>query len=299
MQPTISVIVPSYNQRPEFVSQCLDSIFAQEGASYEVIFVDGGSKPETLAAAEPYRDRCAHFISESDAGQADAINKGLRLANGKLVGWLNTDDFYEPGAFSHMVNAFNNNPNAPFYMGVGFRTDEAGKTRRPFYPDNFCFNRAALVAGLNYILQPATFIRRDALQEVGGQLKGDLHYVLDSEIWLRLLTVGNPEWVPFSIACIREYSCSKTATGGWSRFNEIQRLAVEYSGLQLTPGVLAELMRLVRELITDAKIGAQFPEATEKRVLELWSCAGEGLRMLSGRGDGFPVSDRKPRGWTQ
>ncbi len=293
MQPAVSIVVPSYNQRPEFVSQCLASIFSQEGVSYEVIFVDGLSHPDTLAAAEPYRARCAHFISETDQGQADAINKGLRLANGNLVGWLNTDDFYEPGAFFHMANAFKKNRTAPFYMGSGFRTDATGNSREPFYPDNFRFNRPALVAGLNYILQPATFIRRDALQEVGGELNRELHYVLDSEIWLRLLAAGDPEWVPFPIACIREYPFSKTATGGWARFNEIQRLAAKYSGLQLTPGVLAELMRLVHELTADPKIGGLFPNTTGTKILELWSCAGDGLRMLSGRSDGFPVSDSK------
>ncbi len=72
---------------------------------------------------------------------------------------------------------------------------------------------------------------------------------------------------------------------------EIQRLAAQYSDLQLTPGVLAELMRLIHELMTDAKVRKLFPKGTEKRVFELWSCAAEGLRMLAGRSDGFPVSN--------
>jgi glycosyltransferase involved in cell wall biosynthesis len=291
MQPAISVVVPSYNQPPEFVSECLATIFAQKGTSYEVIFVDGHSKPETLAAAEPFRDRCAHFISEPDEGQADAINKGLRLASGELVAWLNTDDFYEPGAFLRMESAFKKNPTAPFYMGMGFRTDQAGKLRRPFYPGNFRFNRQAFVAGLNYILQPATFIRRKALEEVGGQVNKDLHYVLDWQVWFRLLTLGDPEWVSFPVACLREYPNTKTARGGWLRFMEIQRLAAQYSDLQLTPGVLAELMRLVHELMAEAEIRKLFPEEADTRVMELWGCAGEGLRMLAGRSDGFPVSN--------
>jgi glycosyltransferase involved in cell wall biosynthesis len=291
METAISIVVPSYNQPPEFVSECLASIFAQKGASYEVIFVDGHSKQETLAAAEPFRDRCAHFISEPDEGQADAINKGIRLARGKLVAWLNTDDFYEPGAFLRMENAFERNPTAPFYMGMGFRTDESGRSRHPFYPANFRFNRRALVAGLNYILQPATFIRRDALEEAGGQVDKRLYYIMDADIWFRLLNVGDPQWVPFPIACSREYPGTKFATGGWLRFMEIQRLAAEYSGLQLTPGVLAELMRLVHELMAEAEIRKLFPEEADTRVMELWSCAGEGLRMVAGRSDGFPVSN--------
>jgi hypothetical protein len=80
------------------------------------------------------------------------------------------------------------------------------------------------------------------LEEPGGQLNKDLHYAIDSQIWFQLLTIGDPERIPFPMACIREYSHTKTATGNRKRF---MRLAVEHSGLQLTLGVLAELMRLV------------------------------------------------------
>src|SRR5437870_13625529 len=115
MQPAISIVVHSYNQPPEFVSECLASIFAQKGASYEVIFVDGQSSPETLAAVEPFRSRCAHFISDPDEGQADALNKALRFARRGPVQWLNTHDFYEPRAFHETEYACNTYPAAPFH----------------------------------------------------------------------------------------------------------------------------------------------------------------------------------------
>jgi hypothetical protein len=76
---------------------------------------------------------------------------------------------------------------------------------------------------------------------------------------------------------------------------EIQRLVAQYSNLQLTPGVLCELMRLIHDLMTDAEISKLFPKEAEKKVLELWSCAGEGLRMLAGRSDGFPCKQLNPR----
>src|SRR5437763_13565731 len=69
MQPAISIVVPSYNQPPEFVSECLASIFAQKGASYEVIFVDSQSNPEIIASVEPFRNRCAQFFFEWYDGQ--------------------------------------------------------------------------------------------------------------------------------------------------------------------------------------------------------------------------------------
>ena len=85
MQPAISIVVPSYNQRPEFVSECLASTFAQKGASYEVIFVDGFSTPKTLAAAEPFRERCAHFISEADGQLRQALSTSRRAIDWR--GW--------------------------------------------------------------------------------------------------------------------------------------------------------------------------------------------------------------------
>ena len=92
---------------------------------------------------------------------------------------------------------------------------------------------------------------------------------------------------------IREYAESKTATRAGLRFNEIQKLATQYSGLDLTPGILAELMGLLHGMMADEKIKNLFPKETDNRVMELSSCAGEGLRKLSGRGDGFPVGDLK------
>ena len=84
------------------------------------------------------------------------------------------------------------------------------------------------------------------------------------------------------------------ATGAWLRFNGIQKLATEYSGLDLTPGILAELMGLLHGMMADEKIKNLFPKETpHNRIMELWSCASEGLRKLSGRGDGLSVGDLK------
>ena len=119
-------------------------------------------------------------------GQADAINKGLRLARGELVTWLNADDFYLPDALCRMAAAAAAEPDAPFYMGLGYRTDRTGRMRTPFYPEGFVFNREALLWGLNFVLQPATFIRREALEGIGGAIEGELHYALDTDLWIRL-----------------------------------------------------------------------------------------------------------------
>lgn len=285
----VSIIVPSFNQG-RFVGDCLRSIVSQSGASSEIILIDGGSTDGTLAVVEEFRGSITHFISERDAGQADAINKGLRLARGELVTWLNSDDFFEPGALNHMREAAERAPHAPFYMGLGSRTDRAGITRAPFYPKNFEFRREALLWGLNFILQPATFIRRAALDQIGGKVAGGLLYALDTDLWIRLSAVGDPVLVPHLIACSREYPETKTAQGGWERFREIQQVAESTTGAALTPGVLAELMRLLHEQwLGDAAVRARFPAETEQGILAVWAAAAGGLRVLTGREDGFPI----------
>src|SRR5258707_13886885 len=80
MQPAISIVVPSYNQPPEFVSECLASFFAQQGASFETIFVVGQSNPQTLSAASPFRRRHAHFFSLPDAVPVTALINVIRIA---------------------------------------------------------------------------------------------------------------------------------------------------------------------------------------------------------------------------
>ena len=293
--PVISIVVPSYNQG-EFIGECLESIFSQRGADYEVLLLDGGSTDQTLAVVEPYRSRFAHFFSERDAGQSDAINKGLRLARGDLLTWLNSDDLYLPDALRHMAEAWRERPGAPFYMGIGYRTDRAARTRTDFYPPNFAYQREALVWGMNYILQPASFFTREALAAIGGGVDTTLHYAMDSDLWLRLAALGDPCWVPHPVALSREYTGTKTSLGAWKRLDEIQRVAARHAqNAQITPGVLAEMMRFLQEEIdANPESRAHLPPETRRRVLDLWACAAGGLRQMCGRDDGFPTEPAAP-----
>ncbi len=284
----ISIVVPSYNQS-EFVADCLDSICHQTGAKSEIILIDGGSNAATLAKIGPYRSKLAYFVSEKDRGQSHAINKGLKVAKGQVVTWLNTDDFLLPGALAAMTAAYRRNPNAPFYLGRGFRTNREGATRVPFYPENFHYSLEALIWGLNFVLQPATFINRGALEAAGGSVDEHLHFAMDTDLWLRLAKLGDPEWVPSDIACSREYESTKTSAGGWKRVAEIQRVAQHHSGASLTPGVLAEVCRQLLECSQQPEVARRFPPELRQSIIALWGNASRGLTTLCNRDDGLPV----------
>ena len=90
-QLTLSVVVPTYNSET-YIEECLQSIERVAQESVEFILVDGASSDQTMSIVERYARLFSHIISEPDRGQSDAFNKGFRLAKGKYLTWLNSDD---------------------------------------------------------------------------------------------------------------------------------------------------------------------------------------------------------------
>ncbi|WP_019233253.1 glycosyltransferase [Legionella anisa] len=96
--PKISVVTPSFNQGP-FLRQCIESVLSQNYPNLEYIIIDGGSDDDSLSIIHEFEPYLTYWVSEPDKGQSDAINKGFMKASGELVAWLNSDDYYLPGAF--------------------------------------------------------------------------------------------------------------------------------------------------------------------------------------------------------
>src|ERR1700752_5261433 len=124
----ISVITPVYNGE-RFIESCLRSVVEQNCPDVEHIIMDGGSKDRTLEIVKEYADRYPHirWVSEKDKGQSDAMNKGLRLARGSLLGFLNGDDFYEPGALTAAREILETLPEPSILIGNCNVIDDNGK----------------------------------------------------------------------------------------------------------------------------------------------------------------------------
>ena len=114
--PVISVIVPSF-QQGRFLERTLLSILRQGYPKTEIIVIDVGSTDDTVAVLKRYAQHIAFWCSEPDAGQADALNKGLARATGDIVGWQNSDDIYLPGAFLAAAAAFRKDPSLDLLHG--------------------------------------------------------------------------------------------------------------------------------------------------------------------------------------
>ena len=222
----ISIITPSLNQA-FFAPQMLASLEEQRYPDLEHIVYDAGSTDGVVdiwKKAET-QGKLKLFV-EPDRGQSDAINKGMRGATGEIVGWLNSDDVFLPGALHAVAEAFSNNPEAVVVIGTGGKMDLDGKSLKVVPSCRFSLLRLKKAFE---IIQPAMFFRRDAYWKVGG-LDESLHYAMDWDLLLKLSKIGKVVTIPQHLANIRYYEETKTNTGGWKRMREIARIGRRHNG---------------------------------------------------------------------
>jgi GT2 family glycosyltransferase len=183
--PLVSIVTPSYNQ-VAYLEQTLVSVLEQDYPHLEYFIVDGASADGSVDVIHKHADKLAWWVSEKDSGQADAINKGLARANGEIVAWINSDDYYLPGAILGAVKAFHENPDAVLVYGNMLAVDEHGDTinllkyKQLTLEDLLCFQ---------IIGQPAVFFRREAFEKA-GVLNPSYHFLLDHHLWLRIALHG-------------------------------------------------------------------------------------------------------------
>lgn len=233
----ISILTPNYNGA-RWLARGMDSVLSQElapGDELEYIFLDGGSTDDSLQIAEARRGRLAALVSEKDAGPADALNKGFRLATGDLIGWLNADDAYRPGALAKAIAAARAHPQAAFFFGQCRIVDEAGREIRgfPTRVKNACFPFSSrfLIQCINYVSQPASWFRRSALRAAGGGLRTDFTAAWDYDLTLRLWKQGGGVRIAGApLADFQWHPGSISGTHYERQFAEEWRAAVEDAG---------------------------------------------------------------------
>ncbi len=182
--PLVSVVMPSLNQA-RFLEQALRSVLEQSHRRLELIVADGGSGDGTLELLQQWqaRDARVRFFSEPDTGPADALNKALARVRGTVVGWLNADDEYTPGAVERTLQALHSQPHWALVYGHGEHMDEAGKPLAPYptlppHTPLERFNEGC------FICQPTVFFKR-TVPLLLGPLDESLKTAFDFDYWLR------------------------------------------------------------------------------------------------------------------
>jgi len=188
--PLVSIITPSYNSG-RFLEDALRSILAQDYPHIEHLVIDGGSTDDTLQILKRYQNRIT-WMSKPDEGQADALNKGFKLARGEVLGWLNADDTYQPGAVGSAVAWLQSHPAVDLVYGGFNFINEGREILYTHIPPQFSLEK--LLYG-DIIPQAAMFFRRRIIEEIGG-VDPHLHYVMDWEFVLRIARNYRVQRVP-------------------------------------------------------------------------------------------------------
>jgi len=205
----LSFVIPTRNQA-RFIAECIDGCLAQNIPESEVLVIDGASTDNTREVLASYGDRI-RWISEPDRGQSDAINKGIRLARGELIAWINSDDYYaSPHAITTLLDAFEAEPEVDIAYGNGERVDERGTPIGPYRARPIARVADIVIHPASFVLQPALMFRRKLFLDVGG-VDESLHYTMDYELWIRLFAAARKtRYVPGVIACARYHTDAKS-----------------------------------------------------------------------------------------
>ncbi|MEZ0542284.1 glycosyltransferase family 2 protein [Fibrella arboris] len=249
MLPAITVITPSYNQG-QFIRQTIDSVLGQGYPNLQYLVLDGASTDDTAGVVAPYRDRLT-FISERDRGQTDAINKGLRMATGDIVCWLNSDDYFLPGTLQAVGTFFAANANSLWLTGDCQIVDQTGQVIqepiRQYKRLLRSLSPAAFLGLTNAVCQPSTFWRRTAHAQL-GYLREDLRYTMDYDWWLRLAQQQAPVVSGQLFSAFRIHQASKGGSQYVAQFQEDNATLRRH----MTSPLVRSLHTLHNQLITGA-----------------------------------------------
>jgi glycosyl transferase family 2 len=214
----VSVVTPSLNHAA-YLRDAIASVRAQEGTRVEHIVVDGGSEDGTKEILSG-QGAAVRWLSEPDAGQAAAVNKGVRMSAGAILGWLNADDVYEAGAVAAAAGFLEAHPDVALVYGDAVFMDAAGRELGPCTQVR-PFTFAELVEVGDFVAQPAAFFRRSAFDAVGG-LDESLRWAMDYDLWLKLARRFPVAYLPRLLARYRWTGENKTAQGGFARLAELE-----------------------------------------------------------------------------
>jgi glycosyltransferase involved in cell wall biosynthesis len=193
----ISIITPVYNGE-RFIKSCIKVVIDQACPDVEHIIVDGDSKDRTVDIIQRYAAKYPHirWISEKDNGQSDAMNKGIAMAKGEILGILNADDFYEPNVLNRILELFKTLPEPSLLVGNCNLRDDEGNVLQVNKPSKLRFKELLLGHYVNPLpANPSAYFYHTSLHSILGPYKVDEHYAMDLDFILRAVQVATVKYV--------------------------------------------------------------------------------------------------------
>ena len=222
--PKISVVIPSFNQG-SFIEETILSIINQKYPNLELIIIDALSTDNTLEIVKKYYDSINYFVSETDNGQAHALNKGFKIASGDICSYLNSDDIYIDNILWEISKQYKNNKFKWIYTDVLFGNSIENSVyfeRRISSFEEFC--------AIQTIAQQGVFWENNSLKK--PWFDENLLYVMDHKFFINLYkNFGKPNYLNTTGAFFRIHENSKTSKFEKILFKERRKIGLEYADL--------------------------------------------------------------------
>lgn len=222
-RPTVSIITPSFNQAA-FIEETIRSVLLQNYPELDYLVIDGGSNDGTVEILRRY-EPWLRWVSEPDRGQTDAINKGLCMARGKVLAYLNSDDTYLPGTIHTITSYFKVHPKVGLIYGDCYAVNTDGNAFGTIrgHP----FNLRRMIMRGEFVPQQAAFWSRQAMDEV-GLLDARLHYCMDHDYFIRIGQRSPAQHIPQPLATFRFHTNSKTVSRQEAHWHELMAVCRHY-----------------------------------------------------------------------
>jgi len=265
----LSVITPVRNMA-NFLPETLDSVAALR-TPHEHIVVDAASDDGTVELLEAREDPHLTWISEPDSGQTEAVNKGLRLAQGDLLAWVNADDAYIPGAVDRVLEHLDRNPLTDAVFGAVNYIDENGEVFRTLVPPKFSWRRYLYFGA--FVTTPTIIFRRELLTHA-RELNEQYADAADYDFYLRLLRGVRVDRIEQPYLNFRYHPTSKTTTDVWVQLNEAREIRLRWARNPIQRGVMRSWEGLRRAILPRI---SSWPHPEPRGVVKL-------LRRIGARG---------------
>ena len=238
IRPKISIITPVYNGE-RFIELCINNVIDQSCPDAEHTIVDGGSTDGTVEIIKKYAEKYKHIrcLSEKDKGQSDAMNKGIAMARGEILGFLNVDDYYEPKVLNRVLKIFKTLPEPSLLVGNCNVWDDNGNLWFVSRPNKISLVNLLLERFMeSFPMNPTAYFYHKSLHEKIGLYKVDEHFGMDLDFILRATQAANLIYIDETWGNYRYLEGTKTFNDDKSGNNAIRvRAMVNTYRKQLAP----------------------------------------------------------------
>lgn len=230
----VSIITVSFNSA-KTIADTIESVLSQDFPDIEYIIVDGNSSDDTVKIIRQYEHRISKWISEQDQGMYDAMNKGIAMATGDVIGILNSDDVYMNNHVVSELIALMQEKNAQLVFADLILVDQNDDSKVLRYYDSGCFHPNKFRFGW-MPAHPTVFVRRE-LYETVGPFSTTYQIAADYEMLIRMLAIKKATYAYLPKPVVRMRSGGASTSGisrNWILNKEIVRACKEngiYSNL--------------------------------------------------------------------